>query len=149
MIDAGIEGSLTSVMATFKQQGASGSDSYNIVLFPVKIKADNFDVTIHSESGEFLPQGYYRLAVKTEDQELRLDDIQALIEKYELIKWYDWHEASEEPNDSEWFQLSLGFSGGQTLRAMGTAHPEHYEEFRHDFLQLISECYKKVASLSE
>ena len=45
--------------------------------------------------------------------------------------------------------ISFGFSGGQTLNAMGTAHPEHYEEFRQAFLSLMAESYQEISALPE
>ena len=149
IIDAGLEGSLTSILAVFMQKGASGSDSYNFLLMDGDIRTNNYDITVHSASGEFFPSGDYRVCRKADDEYLKLEAVQALVEKYDLVRWYDWREASETPNDSEWFQISFGFSGGQTLNAMGTAHPEHYDEFRQDFLSLMAESYQEISALPE
>ena len=70
--------------------------------------------------------------------------IQALIEKYDLITWYNYDETDEDYANKEWFQMSFGFDDGKTLNAMGTKHPEHYEEFRKEFLELIIQMCSQI-----
>ena len=72
-----------------------------------------------------------------EEDKIDFAGVQALIEKYDLITWYNYDETDEDYANKEWFQMSFGFDDGKTLNAMGTKHPEHYEEFRKEFLELI------------
>ena len=71
------------------------------------------------------------------EEQIDFASFQALIDKYELINWYNYDETAEDYNNQEWFQISFGFDDGKVLNAMGTKHPEHYEEFRQEYLELI------------
>ena len=136
-IAEGFPGKLDFIMATFKQRGSSGSDSYDIFITMPGVREKNFDVKIQSESGEFIEPGSYQYYTAVDADEIDFAGVQTLIEKYELIQWYNYDEAAEDYNNSEWFQISFGFDDGRTLNAMGTEHPEHYDDFRKEFLELV------------
>ena len=136
-IAEGFTGKLNFMMATFLQQGTSGSDKYEILISTPDVRDKNFDVRITSESGELIPEGTYQYYGTMPADEIDFAGVQALIDKYELITWYNYDETAEDYNNEEWFQISFGFDDGNDLNAMGTKHPEHYDEFRKEFLELI------------
>ncbi|MBR0385410.1 MAG: hypothetical protein IJI05_02550 [Erysipelotrichaceae bacterium] len=135
-IDEGMQGELTFLMANFMQRGNSGSDSYEILLRQNSGNRENVDIRIKSVSGEFIEPGKYNYYAFVDDEDIDFSAIQALIEKYEIIKWYDYDKSAEDYNNEEWFQVSFGFEN-DSINAMGTMHPENYEEFRQEFLQHI------------
>lgn len=136
-IAEGFPGKLDFMMANFMQRGTSGSDQYEILISMPGVREKNFDVRIISESGELIPEGSYQYYEAVEEEKIDFAAVKALIDKYELIKWYNYDETAEDYNNEEWFQISFGFDDGKTLNAMGTRHPEHYEEFRREYLELI------------
>lgn len=136
-IAEGLLGKLDFMMVNFMQRGASGSDKYEVFITKPGVREKNFDVRITSESGEMIPEGTYQYYEAVAEDEIDFAGVQALIEKYDLITWYNYDETAEDYANQEWFQISFGFDGGKTLNAMGTKHPEHYEEFRREFLELI------------
>ena len=149
LVANGFDGTVEFIMATFIQKGASGSDKYEFLLSHQGVRQKNYDVRIHSVSGEFLPPGDYQVYREVPDTCISFDGVQALIDKYRLIEWYNYDKSAENYNDMEWFQLSFDFSGDSHLSAMGTEPPAHYAEFRHDFLQLMTEDLQKVLELPE
>ena len=136
-IEEGFPGNLDFILAVFKQKGASGSDSYDILISEPGVREKNFDVEILSESGEFLEPGSYRFYTAMDAALIDFAGVQELINKYDLIQWYNYDEAAEDYNNSEWFQISFGFDDGKTLNACGTKHPENYDAFRKEFLELV------------
>jgi hypothetical protein len=48
----------------------------------------------------------------------------------------DFNQSADDYNNKEWFQLDWNFENGR-IDAYGTAHPEHYDAFRKDFLTLL------------
>ena len=137
-IDAGVSGSLDFVMLNFMQHGDSGSDKYEVLIIRPHGSGSrkSFDVQIYSESGDFIEPGKYNYYYDLPADELALEEFAALFEKYDLIKWYGWDETAEDYNNAEWFQLSFSFESGE-MQAMGTAHPENYDEFRQEALWLL------------
>ena len=131
-----VSGSLNTVMATFRQQGASGADSYEALIFAEGMRSTNFDVTIRSESGEFIERGVYRYCASLPNTAIRLGEFRNLIEKYDLVKWNCWDQTAPNYTNCEHFQLDLGFEEG-AISARGTLHPEHYAEFRAEFLRTL------------
>lgn len=138
IIEKGISGELTSVFVNIVQHGNSGRDSYAICLYDSGIRQNNFDVTIDSDSCEFFEKGKSVYYTTLPDEALCFDKIKTLIEKYDLIKWYDYHENADDYGNAEWFQISMSFEDGE-ISAYGTLHPDNYDEFRTDFLKLIAE----------
>ena len=143
IIDRGLSGDLDSFLVTFTQHGDSGSDSYEFFITHTGAMKKNFDVQIRSDSGEFFEKGSYRYYCELDDAAIDFDGIKDLIEKYNLIEWYDYDETAEDYMNSEWFQIDFGFEDG-VLSAMGTEPPENYDEFRHDFLELMVEMIKNA-----
>ena len=136
-IEEGVSGPLQYVMINYMQRGDSGSDKYEILLMRQREGGrKNFDVRITSESGEFIEPGTYNYYYDLPDEEIGFEEIAALFEKYELMKWYNWDKAAEDYNNAEWFQLSFSFEEGN-MNAMGTEYPENYDEFRSEVLQHI------------
>ena len=149
MIERGFDGTVDFLMVTFIQKGASGSDKYEFLISQGGVRSPNYDVSIHSESGEFLPEGDYRVYREVPDEYIGFDEVQELIDRYSLIEWYNYDKAAEDYNNSEWFQIDFGFTGDSRLSAMGTEPPPHYAEFRHEFLKLMTEKMLKIAELPE
>ena len=138
ILERGMEGNLNSVIALFIQRGDSGSDKYDILLRRQSIYDPNIDVQILSESGEFLEPGKYRWYGSLPDEEVCFEQIRELIDKYDILQWYNFDEAAEDPNNKEWFQVSFGYDE-DSINANGTRHPEHYDEFRKELLTCIIE----------
>lgn len=143
IIKEGIQGDLDSFMVTFKQQGRSGSDSYEFFILHEGIRDKNFDVQITSDSGDFFDKGTYNWYCNLPNEAIDFDGIKKLIEKYNVIEWYDYDETAEDYMNSEWFQVSFGFEN-TSINAMGTEHPEHYDEFRKEFLELMADMIEKA-----
>ncbi len=131
-----VSGALNSMMATFRQQGASGSDSYEVLLFAEGLRSTNFDVTIRSDSGEFIERGVYRYCASLPNDAIRFGEFRNLIEKYEISKWGGWDQTAPNYTNCEWFQIDFAFEEG-VISARGTLHPEHYSEFRAEFLRTL------------
>ena len=138
-IEKGVSGNLDSIMVTFKQHGESGDDEYNINIYKAEDRENNFDVTIKSVSGEFFEAGRYRYYCSLEDEAIDFEGFQEIIEKYDLVKWMGYDETAENYNDCEWFQLDFSFSEDGYISAMGTEHPENYDQFRSDFLKHLAD----------
>ena len=149
MIGRGFDGTVDFLMVTFFQRGTSGSDKYEFLISREGVRSPNYDARIYSESGEFLPEGDYRVYREVPDEYIGFDEIQELADRYRLIEWYNYDKAAEDYNNSEWFQIEFGFTGDSRLSAMGTEPPPHYEEFRHDFLKLMTEKMLKIEELPE
>ena len=131
-----VAGSLNSIMASFRQQGASGADSYEVLIFAAGLRSMNFDVTIRSDSGEFIERGVYRYRASLPNEAIRLGEFRNLIERYELVKWTGWDQTAPNFTNCESFQIDFAFEEGN-IAARGTLHPEHYAEFRADFLRTL------------
>lgn len=135
IIEKGLTGKITSILANFIQSGTSGSDSYKIMINS-KVEKENVDVTIKSASGEFFPQGDHRFYCHIDDNKLGFEVVEEMIKKHELIKWYDYDKAAADYNNREWFQVSIQYEDG-AINAVGTEYPEHYAEFRKDFIEYV------------
>ena len=140
IIDRGLEGALDSMLVTFIQKGRSGSDRYEALITKKGVRAGNFDVRIKSVSGEFLPAGEYRIYKEVEDEDIDFPAFEEIVRRHGLIRWFNYDKAAEDYNNSEWFQLSLGFEN-EHLNAHGTEHPEGYDGFRHEFLALLVKTF--------
>lgn len=142
-IAQGINGKLDFFMVNFNEQGSSGRDHYD---FMVKSHSDgdhNVNINIDVLKDDYLPAGKYLYACEVKDDQLPFDAVQELIEKYDLIQWYNYNETAEDYQNSEWFQLSFGFDDDFYLDACGTEHPENYDEFRKEFLTLMTNWIKE------
>lgn len=137
LISKGLDGHLTSLLFIFKQQGTSGSDEYHVLLRSEKNSEKNLEVEIKA-NGEKL-KDYYRSPIS----ESNLDELEQAIKDYEIIKWYDFYAHTEDPNNSEWFQISFNFDNKMHISAHGTKKPEHYEEFRAVCINWLNELVNK------
>ena len=147
VIEKGITGKASSAMVNFMQRGDSGSDKYEFYMYKTDRKdSNNFDLQILSDSGEFIEEGKYSIYGHLNGEDFDLSWLDELVEKYELIKWYDYDETAEDYNNEEWFQISIGFDGDEPLNisAMGTKHPENYDAFREEFIVKMLEYYRSV-----
>lgn len=142
-IEEGVHGAPTSIMMNFIQKGESGSDKYEVMILREKKRDNNFSVKIRSTSGEFFPVGERMYFTHVPDEQIDWDAFGELIQKYDIIKWYNYEETAEDYNNSEWFQMSWSFEDGH-ISAMGTKHPENYDAFRSDFLKLLAETIRKT-----
>ena len=137
-IAQGLDAELDSIFAFFKQRGTSGADEYDIMLYKKGVRSCNFDLKIKSVSGEFFPKGTKRYFCEVPNEALDYAGFDAICKKYDVIQWYDYDKTAKDYNNSEWFQLSLGF-GGTYVNACGTEHPAGYDGFRQEFLGHLRE----------
>ena len=143
LIEKGISGKLDFIMATFKQQGSSGSDSYEALISTRGVRMKNFDVTIRSVSGEFIAPGEYRVYRDVPDEAIGFERFDEIMKRHGIIRWINYDKAAKDYNNSEWFQLSLGFDEDY-VNAHGTEHPDGYDAFRHDFLSELAAATQRV-----
>ncbi len=136
MIAQGVSGDLLSIMVCFNQHGSSGSDSYKFFIVRDSVRENNFDVEISSDGGDGIIEGEYLYYAALPDEAVDFDGVKALVEKYDVINWYNWDKASDDYDNSEWFQVFFRFEEGH-ISAMGTLHPENYDGFRAEFLKLM------------
>ncbi len=146
-IDAGITGKLVMFMVNYIQHGDSGSDRYSFLISNQDIRDCNYDITVESKSGEFFPAGNCREYKAVPDEYIPMAEVDALIRKYELIKWHGFEGAHPDNNNREWYQINLSFDDKSRIDARGTLYPEHYEDFRRDFLQLMAKTAEKIKKL--
>ena len=132
----GVNGKLTFMLMSFIQRGEAGRDVYKILISRTGIRQPNIEVNIRSVSGEFFPKGEYHHYTDLSDEAVNWDQFEALVKKYDLVQWMDFQQTAEDPNNAEWFQLAFSFEDGR-INASGTAHPEHYDAFRREFLALL------------
>lgn len=125
-------------MINFTKHGNSGRDSYSIFMLPYSEDGRaNVDIQIKADSGEFGINEDVRLFGYVKDEYLPYKEITEIVKKYNLVDWDGYDETAEDYNNEEWFQISFGFESGVRIEAMGTKHPEKYEEFRKEILELI------------
>ena len=144
MIDKGISCSISSIIVFYKQYGSSGSDEYKFLLSRSDVRSSNYEVNIKSKSGQFFPAGEYSAYKTVPDEYIPLEEIKELAKKYELIKWYDHEGTDPDSKNREWYQIHFSFDDGYVLNSSGTVYPDNYEEFRHDFLQLMAKTAEKI-----
>ena len=151
-VDEGLHGTLTSILATFTGGGPYGTQEVHVLIMAEGVRDRNYDVRVVNADGEYFPEDVTEWRA-VPDEVIDFPAVQAMVEQYGLITWYDWDKASDDP-DAEWFQLSLDFSGegdeeGMVLNAMGTAHPEGYDEFRAAFLTWLAKTVAAAKALPE
>lgn len=142
IIRRGIQGSLSSALVYFKQRGDSGGDEYNFQIGRGG-RGNNFSLSVKSVSGEFFPKGSLNINREVPDGLTGLEEIDALIRRYDLIEWYNYEGTDPDHNNKEWFQVSFCFDG-MNLNAMGSAYPANYGAFRKDFLTLMASVAERV-----
>lgn len=142
-IERGTKGSLDTVAVNFTQHGTSGHDEYSFFISTDEFRDKNFDVSIKSD-GEYFPQGKIRYYCALPDEAIWFGRIQELIDKHHVLQWHRWDKTADDYNNAEWFQIDFTYSEDGYIDAMGTLHPEGYEEFRADFLQLMADMVKNA-----
>ena len=142
IIEAGINGNLEGFIVTFVQNGSSGDDRYEFFSYRRDDGSEYYEVNVQSESGEFIEQGQYSIDSDVPSGLIDYAGIEALLDKYEIIRWFGYDETAEDYNNSEWFQLCFWFDDGFQLDAMGTEKPEQYDEFRKELLTLLTDSVK-------
>lgn len=135
IIEQGVKGELNYVLVNFMEQHGH---SYEISLINNNNHNYNFSVRIRENKGEFFEEGEYMYYTTLPLEAINFKGIRELVEKYELMQWHGWESSSKDYGSSEWFQLELEFDEG-SISAQGTDHPENYEAFRREFLELIAE----------
>lgn len=143
--DKGVSGPLTCMLVNFIQHGEAGRDEYKVLISRTGIRKPNVEVTIRSVSGEYFPEGNHSYYTDIADDAFPWKKFEALVKKHQLVQWMDFDQKAEDPNNAEWFQIALSFEDGR-ISACGTAHPEHYDAFRRDFLSLLK---KTVSTIKE
>lgn len=147
-IEKGVSGELTLIMAYFVQAGNSGSDRYEVFISRQGVRENNYEVRVRSVSGDFFPEGSYTIYTAVPDSNINWQGVAALVGKYDLVKWMDYDRAAEDYNNCEWFQIELGFEQGH-ISAMGTLHPDNYDNFRRDFLTILREAVERHGLLQK
>ena len=142
MIGKGISGELNMAMVNFISN-TFGKDRFEMMIRQYNENRKNFDVRIASYTGEFIEKGKYNYYYMLPDEDIGFENIKALIEKYGIIRWYDWDKTARDPNNAEWFQICFSFETG-SIQAMGTEHPDNYDEFRRELLKYIVEVIRKA-----
>lgn len=132
LIEKGVKGGLHSVIAMFKQQGSSGDDCYEVCLFHRESRSYNFEVKI--DDSEL--RCSYNCAMP--DEALNFEKLDEIIKKHNIMQWHDWNRSAKDYSNEEWFQINFNYDEGR-ICAMGTEHPEGYEEFRKDFILWLKE----------
>lgn len=136
IVDQGIEGECSGILANFTQQGRSGSDKYEIFITSPDVREKNVDIKIKSVSGELIPPGNYTLYTTMTAEKIGFEYVTELVKKYNIISWYDYSLAAEDYNNEEWFQIGINFQN-TNINAYGTKHPENYEKFRKELLEWV------------
>ena len=143
-INAGISGNINSLIVIYKQYGASGNDEYKFILSKSSLRRSNYDVYVRSVSGQFFPVGEYRAYKDAADEYIPFEQIRELVNKYDLIKWYDHQDSDPDSQNREWYQIHFSFDDGTFLNSSGTVYMQNYDEFRRDFLSLMAEMISKT-----
>ena len=143
-IEQGVEGKLKHMMINFIQHGNSGYDRYEIMISEPQSDRSNINVTVSSGNGDFFPKGHHIYYGTATNEEIGWDKFEALIKKYKIVTWMDYHKTAEDYSNAEWFQLGLSFEKGY-ISAMGSLPPDsNYDAFRHDILKLLAEMINKL-----
>lgn len=135
LISKGINGNLNHIMVNIIQHGSSGKDSYSFFLIEEKYRENNCEIKLDSLSGKYFPIGknsyYFHLPLSEAD----LPAVRKILDENNILEWYDFDEAADDYNNSEWFQICFGFDDKLSISACGTKHPDHYDSFKDSFLK--------------
>ena len=143
MIDKGINGKLDSVMFNINQHGDSGNDEFSIMIMSSKYRENNIDVSFKNTDEQIYKTGKFRYYGKMADEDIDFEALQKIIEKYSIIEWYNYEKTAVDYNNCEWFQISFGFDDNFDINALGTEHPQNYQQFRDEFLKALLEIVDK------
>ncbi len=137
-IAEGFPGKVKKIVMSFVQQGNSGEDKYSFNIYSADSNDENnLDISIRSVSEEFLPKGDYKYFGHLDKQYVDFTELDNLIDKYQLINWYDYYVIAPDSNNMERFNISIKFNDGKHLYADGTEKPENYDAFRQEFLSYM------------
>lgn len=148
---------LTSLFATFKQQGKSGYSKYDIELKQETWEGGyNINVNYLDYTGEFGPKMLREEeagAILVKDvKNLDLSPVNAVLKKYNIAAINGYDVSAKDYNNSEWFQISAGYSTPgkdgekgeyEAINIMGTEKFKNYDAFRHDFLEACLKVARK------
>lgn len=143
IIEKGVSGKVTSVLANFIQRGKSGRDRYELFVLGPDVRADNAHIQVKSESGAIFETESFNICRPLPDTEDFFAKVDALVRKYDIMQWYGWDRAAEDYNNEEWFQISICYEDG-SISAMGTEHPENYKAFREGMIRLMKEAAERM-----
>lgn len=133
---------LTYAMINYAGRGASGSDSYSISVRDKSSAAQWVEITLESDSGEFIEPGTYRYNGDPDNVNEFLARLQEVVEKYKVYKWDGYDKSTEDYNDREWFQLCFWYEGDVAIRCCGCGDTEHYAEVREELMKIVVEYLK-------
>ena len=142
IISKGVTGDPESILAVFKQRGASGYGSMKLMVSKPGIRPYSFELEVKSD-GSVFPEGDLRTVDNPGEEALRLDRFGELARSVGLINWFDFHGHTDDPDNSEWFQISFHYADGE-IGAMGTAKPEGYDVFRRGMFEIAKEIYDEI-----
>ncbi|MBO4363955.1 MAG: hypothetical protein J5912_06215 [Clostridia bacterium] len=139
-VKKGVNGQIDSFLCSFYSR--SGGPRYGFLMHTKPGARTNFEVTVEYSDGKYFPEGKFVYHRTVSDEQLRFERLDEIVRKYDMCEWMGFDRHSEE-KDAEWFQLSISYEEGH-IDAMGTAHPEHYEEVREEILSYMSELVKEI-----
>ncbi|MBO4477489.1 MAG: hypothetical protein J5757_04055 [Lachnospiraceae bacterium] len=143
IIERGVHGKMTSVMANFIQKGQSGSDRYELLLYKPDLREKNLTLQVKSVSGAVFEKGTFSIYDTLPDTPGFFEKVDALIKKYDIMEWYGWDKPAEDYNNAEWFQVHFCYEDG-SIGAMGTLHPKNYDAFREELILLMKEAADSI-----
>ena len=143
LIAGGLEGLPRLILMNFKQRGASGSDSYEMLLSREGVRSANFELRVKSDSGDFFPKGEYSYYTTVPDEAIGFEEFDRIFRKYDVIKWHKFDKAAKDYYNSEWFQMNLSYEN-IIVSARGTDHPDNYDSFRREFLEAVYAMYRNA-----
>jgi|GEM_PF-1102068 len=143
IIERGVHGKLTSVMANFIQKGQSGRNRYELLLHSLETREKNFTLKVQSVDEAIFEKGSFSIYDRLPETPAIMEKVDALIRKYDIMQWYGWEKAAEDYNNEEWFQVHFSYEDG-LIGAMGTLHPTNYDAFREDLIRLMKEAADSI-----
>lgn len=139
-IEKGVSGDLRGMLWVFSHHYPGANYTYHAFIRHDALTENNVDIEIKHSDGSVFPEGDYRFYCRVTDDKIHWDKFAELIKKHRLERWCDWEQSDDEHRDAEWFQVSFNFDEGN-INANGNVHPEEYDAFREDFLQLFVETF--------
>jgi len=134
--EKGVSGDLQGMLWVFSNHYPGPDYTYEALIRHDALIENNVDITIKHSDGSIFPEGDFRIYCRVTDDKIHWDKFAALIQKHRLARWCDFDEHDTENKAAEWFQVGFDFDEGE-INASGSAHPEDYDAFREEFLQLF------------
>lgn len=139
-IEQGVKGDMRSLIVSFASHAPGPIYHYKFFFLRDDLRDNNVDIEIKHSDGAIIPEGDHRFYCRASNDKMKWDKFAALVHKYQLIQWCEWDKHDEENKTAEWFQVAFSFDEG-IINASGTAHPENYDAFREEFLQLFMDTF--------